>query len=150
MPVTNPPLLSGDQINAQHSKAWNRKTFPHTGGQNPWHLPDCVVWPHFPLRVLALPNEFFKAAETWWLLKECCPLADSVPGLHFLRKPAVETQFLLARISTFVYLNHFSYLAFLQSSLKGRDKQENLSSGNDTVLLGSLVLWVTVWHLATM
>lgn len=116
MPVTNPPLLSEDQINAQHSKAWNRKTFPHTGGQNPWHLPDCVVWPHFPLRVLALPNEFFKAAETWWLLKECCPLADSVPGLHFLRKPAVETQFLLARISTLVYLNHF-FIPCLSSNL---------------------------------
>lgn len=43
MPVTNLPILSGDQTNAQYSKAWNRKTFLCPGGQNPWHLPDCVL-----------------------------------------------------------------------------------------------------------
>lgn len=143
MPVTNPPLLSGDQINAQHRKAWNRKTLTHTGGQNPWHLPACVLG-------LIFLSESWPCQINSSRQQKCDGCWRNAVPLLYLRKPAVETQFLLARISTFLNFNHFSYLAFLQSSLKGRDKQEYLSSRNDIALLCSLMLQVTVWHLATM
>lgn len=85
MPVTNPPLLSADQINAQHSKAWNRKTFPHTGGQNPWHLPDCVLSLSFlPESWPCQINSSRQQKETWWLPKKGCPHANTIQGLHFL------------------------------------------------------------------
>lgn len=124
--------------------------FPPTGVQRPWHLLT-VTSASTSSHVLG-PAKFFKAAETDLMATE--EMLSSYAYYKWISF-SQETQyksplFYFLELFFFLSLNYFSYLAFLQSSLKCRDKQKCSSSRamwND-ITFGLFFLYITLWHLA--